>query len=395
MAGVKARQGKVARLALVLTGVSIFVAAGCGEAFEDGSPQSGGAGAGGVPIAAGNGGQSEGGAGVGSVAEPAAGGGVGGVAVDDGAFSGAGGLGEVPELPDTTPPTIVSVQPSKGASGVDANTALEITFSEPMAKAQTQSAYQSASVGIKPSEVVFSWDAAGTVLTVKPNAALTYATGTQPGAVAAFVYDYFVSTAAEDRAGNSLASTYAAQFKTLRRIEQRLLATSSLSGTFGVTHEGEFPVTEMYVGCLEANEVYRVFVSFNLQPMPEGIVQFESASLEMFQSYQASIDRTPFEALGDLEVHGIDYATRNRAAFDALDAAGLNPIGKFGTSAAVGYKSVLVTATLAADYKRRSVSQYGIKFHTKLNTDGHHDIVYFDDPSKANPPRLVVSYLVP
>lgn len=115
----------------------------------------------------------------------------------------------------------------------------------------------------------------------------------------------------------------------------------------------------------------------------------------MFQSHQSSIDRTPFEALGDLEVHSIEYAATNRAAFDALDAAGLKPIGKFGTSAAVGYKSVLVTATLAADYKRRNASQYGIKFHTKLNLDGHHDNVYFEGPSAATPPRLVVSYLVP
>lgn len=128
-----------------------------------------------------------------------------------------------------------------------------------MAKAQTQAAYQSGSAGIKPSEVMFSWNAAGTVLTVKPNAALAYAEGAQPGEVTPIAYDYFISSAAEDRAGNALAANYPAKFSTLRHINQTLPATSSLSGGYKVADNQEGPLPQMYVGCLEANEVFRSF----------------------------------------------------------------------------------------------------------------------------------------
>lgn len=394
MSGVRTRTRRngVAGIALAVGSLSLVAAAGCGEDFKEGLSPATGAGDGGMASVAGSDGESGG-----ATAAPSGAGEGGGADGGAGATaaSGAAGTGGDPGVADTAPPTIVSVQPPKKALGVDANAAIEITFSEPMAKAQTQLAYQSGSAGIKPSEVMFSWNAAGTVLTVKPNAALAYAEGAQPGEVTPTAYDYFVSTAAEDQAGNSLAASYQVEFSTLRRIGQILPATSSLTGSYKVAENQEAPLPQMYVGCLEANEVFRSFVSFNLGLMPEGIVQFESASLEMFESYQSSTDRTPFEALGDLEVHSVDYVATNRAAFDALDASGLKPIGKFGTSAAVGYKSVLVTATLAADYKRRNASQYGIKFHTKLNLDGHHDIVYFEGTSTATPPRLLVSYLVP
>jgi hypothetical protein len=311
--------------------------------------------------------------------------------------SGAAGTGnDAPDEPDTSPPTVVDVSPGDGAVGVAANAVLSVTFSEAMNKSITQNAYQSASAGITAAAVTFSWNQPGTVLTITPNAPLTYAAGTTPAAVTARAYDFVVSNMAEDAAGNALQTEIEVRFSTLRRITQKLTASAyPLTGGYVVNESSEAVTTYMDVGCLEANEVFRSLVSFELGALPTGIEEFESASLQLFQTSQSSFDRTPYEALGDLQLLSLVYAGANRAAFDAMDAADALVIGTFGTSAAMAYKSVVVTDTFAADYQSRTRSQYGVKFATKLNTDGHHDIVYFATEGDANPPILATTYLLP
>jgi hypothetical protein len=312
------------------------------------------------------------------------------------AQAGSGGDGgEEPVVPDTTAPTVLEVSPSDGETGVRSDAVLVVKFSEPMDKVATQGAYQSASTGLTAASVTFSWNTAATELTITPNADLAYAEGENASTVAAEAYAYFISTAAEDQAGNALEQDYDVSFSTPRRITQTLQATNAtLTGGYTVNETGtEAPVSILYAGCLEANEVYRTLVTFELAALPEGIEEFETASVRLYQMSQSSFDRTPYEALGDLQLVSLSYSARNRAAFDSVGSAPV--IGKFGTAAVMGYKSVLVTSTLAADYEARARSQYGVRFATRLNTDLHHDYVSFAKPTDANPPELETTYLVP
>lgn len=56
--------------------------------------------------------------------------------------------------PDTTPPTVVSISPANGATAIESDANIIITFSEGMDQAATEAAYQSAD--LPTSEVSFS-----------------------------------------------------------------------------------------------------------------------------------------------------------------------------------------------------------------------------------------------
>ena len=308
-----------------------------------------------------------------------------------------GGSGGTPDELDLTAPTVVDVSPGDGAVGVAADTTLKVTFSEAMNKSTTQSAYQSASAGITAAAVTFSWNPQGTVLTITPKAPLTYASGTDPATVSARTYEFVVSNLAEDAAGNALQDELEVSFATSRRVTQKLAASAyPLTGGYVVKESSENATTYLNVGCLEANEAFRSLVSFELGPLPPGIENFESASLELFQTFQSSIDRTPYQALGTLQLLSFAFTGANRDGFDAMDAGSAKVIGTFGTSAAAAYKTVDVTNTLAEDYQQALThSQYGVKFATRLNTDGHHDVVYFATVGDTNPPVLATTYVLP
>ena len=74
---------------------------------------------------------------------------------------------------DTTPPTIISIEPPDGATGVEFEENIVITFSEKMDQVATQNAFQSDI----SSELTFNWNAEGTVLTIDPAGGFVYAKG--------------------------------------------------------------------------------------------------------------------------------------------------------------------------------------------------------------------------
>jgi hypothetical protein len=93
---------------------------------------------------------------------------------------------------DPTPPTIASVSPLDGATGVGPSSNVVIRFSEPMDRQATEAAFRLTKDGI-PVSGSFSWNAAGTELTFDPSASL--ASGSHIASV---------STSATDEAGNAL-----------------------------------------------------------------------------------------------------------------------------------------------------------------------------------------------
>ncbi len=119
-------------------------------------------------------------------------------------FSGSGDFfvdisaGTAPPPADTIAPTISSVSPTAGATGVTRATNVSATFSEPMNQASAQSAFSI----LPPVAGAFSWS--GNTMTFDPSADL----------VATTTYTATVSTAANDAAGNALATAVPRSFTT-------------------------------------------------------------------------------------------------------------------------------------------------------------------------------------
>jgi hypothetical protein len=107
----------------------------------------------------------------------------------------------ISELPPEDRPYVVPPPvPGVGATGISVNTVIQITFSEPMNTALTQGAFS-----INPSVAgSFAWSSGDTVLTFTPGSALAYST----------VYTVTISTAAEDKEGENMASPYSWSFTT-------------------------------------------------------------------------------------------------------------------------------------------------------------------------------------
>lgn len=162
---------------------------------------------------------------------------------------------------DTTAPTLLGVTPADGATGVSGDAPIVLTFSEPMKKTETQAAYASSSIGIRPNEVTFAWNPDATVLTIKPNAALTYAAGTDPAATAALTYSFSLSESATDLAGNKLTPRNSS-FKTLRRITARIQGDPLQDGDVDGSAVGNGSLS------ISVSTTSRGFLGFSLSSLP-------------------------------------------------------------------------------------------------------------------------------
>jgi hypothetical protein len=306
-----------------------------------------------------------------------------------------GGAGAAGGVLDTRAPKLLDVSPADGERGVAADTVFVVRFNEPMDRLATEDAYESSSAGVTPVNVSFSWNDEGTELTITPNAPLAYAEGADAAVVAAREYGFSLATTARDEAGNPLMSDIQVEFATLRRIKQVLEASAPpLSGGYVQKNDGDGPRTTMAVGCLEDNEVFRAFVSFQLEQLPADIAVFEEASLKLFQQAVTSTP-TPFAVLGDLQVFSMVYESTNAAAFDAMDSPTATLVGVLGANPAAGYKTIDITDILIDDYRTRERSQFGIRFKMVLNGSQAHDVVHLADTSTETPPVLEARYLVP
>lgn len=105
---------------------------------------------------------------------------------------------------DSTPPTVVSTNPTNNAVNIDSTTQITITFSESMAIAITEDA-----LSISPGLITaLAWDSTGSILTL--SAALENGV----------TYSVTVSSNAQDFAGNKIVSEYSFTFTTKSEEEQ-------------------------------------------------------------------------------------------------------------------------------------------------------------------------------
>lgn len=298
-----------------------------------------------------------------------------------------------PPVVDTTPPTIISTVPANNATGVVAATTIVVTFSEPMNKLVTQSAYQSASPRLTPPVVQFTWDATGTVLTVTPNLALAISNGSDPdpAVTVANTFSYQITNVATDLAGNALV-TASSTFKTQRRITQDLPILASLTGE--VRADGSTSAcTPLCVGDsgTAANAQYKGFVSFDLTNIPVGVQSFEFANLS---ASQTSLFGNPYGTLGGI-------ITLDQVNFAALDLASafnigtpIRTLGSLSTTAAIEVKTLSVLPAIQDDYAQRvprgNRTQYRLTFGTPASFNSTLDAAGFSET-----PVLNVRYFLP
>ena len=125
---------------------------------------------------------------------------------------------------DITGPTIVSISPESGSSGVAPDTAIVVTFSEPMDQESIVSGWVSKHIPAQDAD--FQWNAAGDILTVIPNGPLPVAEGSglDPRATPAIETTILVRAPVRDLAGNTLAGDGTTNFTTYRRFTADLVA---------------------------------------------------------------------------------------------------------------------------------------------------------------------------
>jgi hypothetical protein len=252
---------------------------------------------------------------------------------------------------DFTPPAVASSLPEDGDTGVVADTVLTIVFSEPMDRASTESAVQLSSAP----PLAFTWNDAGTVLTVTPGTPFDYARGqfSDLDSLEATQYSLTVGTEATDAAGNALLAPLEVQFSTLRRVDQRLpLAEPDgayLIVRFSDISASPWPCQEgvSWVG-YQPNYSLTV-TTFDLSELPMGVAEFEQAKLV---AEQVAVDGDPFADHGPIEVEHITMSTGPDSG-DAAYVDTLHAVGTLSSGPNIGPRSLDVTLALEEDYELR------------------------------------------
>lgn len=302
------------------------------------------------------------------------------------------GGGTPPPVADTTPPTIVTTLPANNATGVVAATTIVITFSEPMNKLVTQSAYQSASPRLTPPVVQFTWDTTGTVMTVTPNIALAVASGSNPdpAVTVANTFSYQITNVATDLAGNALI-TASSTFKTQRRITQNLPVLAPLTGE--VRADGSTNAcSPICVGdsATAANAQYKGFLSFDMTNVPAGVQSFDLANLS---ADQTGASNNPYGTLGGtITLDHVNFATLDLVS--AFNIGTLRTLGALSTTATVETKTLSVLPAVQDDYTQRTIrgnrTQYRLTFGIPASFNDVSDAAFI-----STTPVLNVRYFLP
>jgi hypothetical protein len=299
-----------------------------------------------------------------------------------------------PPAPPATPPgpTILSVSPTDGATGVTGDVKIVVVFSEPMAQTATEAAYQSE--GLPSTQVTFAWSADGTQLTITPKAALAYPTGSDPATVPARRINFFISASATDLDGRGLAGPEEFSFDLLRQISTTLPAVQdrNLTGswrsddTYGIGQCARDQIT-ICVGDSGSNDQTKGFISFDLGSLPAGIVGLSVATLNLSVSARPG---NPFNGLGALSLEHASFATIGPQAFDATALANIGNIATRGNAGAV--IAADVRTAVAADLSASSaLSQFRLHFETRSDDDDASDQIV----STWDTQSVALTYLVP
>jgi hypothetical protein len=304
--------------------------------------------------------------------------------------SGAGGAGG-PPVTVAGAPSIVSVSPSNGATGIAANAVVTLTFSEPMNTRAVEAAYSSSD--LPAGSLSFSWSNGDSVLQIAPTQPLLRATGTNPDATVARSYAFEIGTTATDQSGEALPR-FSSSFSTLREITQTLpaLQDRNLTGNWRSDdlygeNSCQFDSTTTCIGdSSNENSTYRGFLTFDLSDLPAQLQTLSAAQLSMTID---SIRNAPFAGLGSLVA---DHVTFDSISLDAFGAVSIGSVIQLSSSAAAGAQlSASVLSAVQTDLPTRGHSQFRLRFSTTTDADDIGDLIEVLWTTE----QLSVTYLVP
>jgi hypothetical protein len=304
--------------------------------------------------------------------------------------NGGNGSGGADPGEDTTAPSIASISPEDGASGVQSDAEIVIEFSEAMNTASVEGAFDSGNLpGLD-----FSWNTANTILTLTPQSELSYAEGFDTSVVAEG-YDFGIATGAQDLAGDSLPAADF-DFTTLRRIATVLSGVSNLDGFAQADGMDDHSYDEELVVGSSDDVKIAGLLTFDISVLPAGIEDFETAQVNVTQtatyaSYGA------YDDLGDLYLEHVTFSAVNAAA---ATATALRNLGVIATTPSNEVKHRSVTVALTEDYAQRvsrsNRSQYRLAFPSVGASDAGYVVTGFTTAeATSNAPELEATYLIP
>ena len=319
-----------------------------------------------------------------------------------GAAAGEGGAHGTDGAPGTEPPRVLEISPADGAMGVASDARIVLTFNQPANPASFEAAYESAD--LPRAALLFTWNETHTVLTMKPTSPLSYQSGpAEPDGGASFLpktYHYGFNDVAWDDAGHVLSAVHLA-FSTLRQVSAELPADALRTGNW-TDGEGEgihnclrgakAPYAPSVCVGDDANNVrYTGFISFDLNRLPAGIVQFSSARL-----LGDAVAYGATEALGASRLEHVAFGDLSEAALAMPASANLGPFyGGAGLATGAHFELAEdVTSAVAADYANSTASsnrtQYRLGF-AQIAADAAWD----DVELRASTIALATTYLLP
>ena len=235
-----------------------------------------------------------------------------------------------------------------------------------------------------------TWNQDGDELTIVPNDPLQLGEGLDPEVVEAISYAIMINTSARDVAGNAVEEDYAFEFSTARLILEAHPLVAERSGCLALNGE----TTDAFIcageGGDQASAHFKGFVTFDISDLPEGIIDL-AAEVQM---HQVLVNCAPYESLGELVLHHVEYTDM---VVDYFHATPLGEVGVLSDSPEPGERKLDVSAFVWDDYEsERDTSQFRMEFEVANNFDEHHDVAAFlihaTDTIPA--PRLLVLYLL-
>jgi hypothetical protein len=263
-------------------------------------------------------------------------------------------------MPDTTPPTIVSVQPSNGGVGVPRDAAIVVNFSEPMDINSAQAAFSvTAPAGVTGN---FAWAAGNTQMVYTPNASFAYGT----------TVNWQVTTAAADASGNAKTTTDSFTFNVIKSTTVTLPCVAALDGYTYVnaTPNVQTGATFIAVGWYPGTTlVYRGYETFDMSLIPANTTAITAATMYVEQ-YQVVGTVYGATALGSLLWRHVDFGPTLEAADNTvaqLPHTGSN--GTLITDASLGWKQTTVTLSLRDDLANRVARGNRSEFLLRMTND--------------------------
>jgi hypothetical protein len=258
--------------------------------------------------------------------------------------------------PVNATPFVVSISPADGVNGVARNADIVVTFSEPMDRASAQAALNPSTGNCG----AFSWNGDDTQMTFDPCADFAY--GTE---VSVVVYD-----SAADTLGLGMMDDFESAFLVLRQSTIKLWSQDAYDGYVygpGVFVFGDKAVADGQY--FSVSTWTRGFLSFDLDDLPEDLVEIQSA---MVAVKQTSHDAGAYgNATGKLLVEGVSYGTLTTGDWNlpGTITCGFCLIPVLGTDAADGWKTTEVAGYVRSDWENRMALDYNSQFRLRFAKD--------------------------